>query len=292
MQTYEILVQNRAVRGNSADMTLVRTSVGIDQVHIMFDDAEWLDFPIKITFAQGDDVVTQPLTVSEIENSDEWVAEATVTVPYEVVDMVGRIRVTLQGTDADGRHIITAKGSPLSVEEAGDVIDGTPPEDAPTVDEWTQAYANAQSLLNDVQSIKSNLQGQLDDMVDAIREQVSADSQAIVDQILETCAAPATKESLGLVQVGAGLSITEAGLLSASATNGITTSQIMQLRNLASLAYYCFDTEFDDTGALREGATVKPTALPLASMVDGTTITITDDGKLALALPVADGTGY
>ena len=126
MQTYEILVKERAVRANSKDMTLVRTSIGIDQVHILFDSAEWLDFPITCTFAQGDDVITIPVTVTELRNS-EWVAETTVVVPYEVIDMVGSIRVTLQGTDAQGNHIITAKGSPLSVEEACDVIEGLAP---------------------------------------------------------------------------------------------------------------------------------------------------------------------
>jgi len=292
MQTYELLVENRAVRANSKDRTLVRTSVGIDQVHVMFDSAEWLDFPIRITFAQGDDVVTQALSVSEIEDSDKWVAEATVTVPYEVIDMVGPIRVTLQGTDADGRHIITAKGSPLTVEEAGDVVVGTPPADAPTTDEWQQAYADAQTLLNEVQSIKNNLQAQLDSMVAEVRTQVTDDSQEIVDEILETYAVPATPERLGIVQIGSGLSITEEGILSASVTNGITASEQMQLRNIASLAYYCFDTAFDEYGVLKDTAKVKTSALPLSEIADGTTISVNDDGKIALALPVANEVGY
>ena len=52
MQTYELLVKERSVRPNSKDMTLVRTSIGIDQVHILFDNAEWLGFPITCTFAR------------------------------------------------------------------------------------------------------------------------------------------------------------------------------------------------------------------------------------------------
>lgn len=291
MQTYEIMVKNRSVKANSPDMTLVRTSVGIDRVHILFDDAEWLDFPIKITFAQGEELVSQPLTVSLIDDASDWVAEATVTVPHEVIDMVGPIRVTLQGTDSNGRHIITAKGSPLSVEEAGDVVEGSMPEDAPTQGEWEQAYADAMTLLNEVQTIKDNLQSRLDAMVASVEQEVSDGAQAAVDQILGTYAVPATRESLGLVQIGDGLSISTQGILSAS-TSTFTASDRSQLSNLAALAYYCFDTEFDeDTGALLDTAKAKPSAIPLAEMVDGDTIAVVD-GKLSLAIPIADGEGF
>lgn len=292
MQTYEILVKNRAVLPNSQDMTLVRTSIGIDQVHVLFDNAEWLDFPIKITFSQGGDVVTQPLTISLIDGSDEWVAEATVTVPYEVVDMTGPINVTLQGTDSDGRHIITAKGAPLSVEEAGDVVDGSMPEDAPTIDEWQQAYADAMTLMNDVQTLRDNLQSRIDQMVETMDDVLDEKAQDAVDEILDEYAKPATTESLGRVQVGNGLRITEEGVLSALSTNGVTDEEKSQIRNLAMLAYYCFDTTFDELGLLEDTAKVKMSALPLADVCDGTTITVGDDGKLKLALTIADEIGY
>lgn len=140
MQTYEILVKNRSVRANSVDTSLVRTSVGVDRAHILFDSEEWLSFPLTVTFANGDVMRTAAIVPTAIPDGTDWVAEATCTIPFEVVRTVGRIRVTVQGTDSDGNHIITAKGSPLSVEEAGDVTMGEVPEDAPTVDEWTQAY--------------------------------------------------------------------------------------------------------------------------------------------------------
>lgn len=284
MQTYELLVENRAVKPNSKDMTLVRTSVGIDQVHVLFDSAEWLDFPIKITFAQGEDVVTQSLVVSEITDSDKWVAEATVAVPYEVIDMVGRIRVTFQGTDADGRHIITAKGSPLSVEEAGDVVDGAPPADAPTTDEWQQAYSNAVAETNRLASLANSFEEELDSRVNAIMEEIYERVEETVDSYNH----PATTTSLGLVRIGTGLSITEEGLLSTLATNGMTQDQVSQLRNLAALAYYCFDTEFDDDGYLVEGARLKGSAIP----VDGTTVTVGEDGVLTLAAGYGDDGRY
>lgn len=280
MQTYEILVRNRAVIPNSQDMTLVRTSIGIDQVHVMFDNAEWLDFPIKITFGQGNDLITTPLTVGLIDGSDEWVAEATVTIPYEVIDMTGPIRVTLQGTDSEGRHIITAQGSPLSVEEAGDVDEGSMPDDAPTQDEWQQAYADARVLMNEMRTTIDNLQAQIDDIVQDAKDEI--------DDEVERGLAPATTASLGVIQVGTGLTVTDSGILSADETNGMTTSQVLQLANLARLAAYGFDTEFDDYGILRNTVKVKTGAIP----IDDETIKVNDDGKLYVSLTSADGEGY
>ena len=281
MQTYELLVTNRAVRANSSDTTLVRTSVGVDMVHVMFDNEEWLSFPLTITFAQRDvNAITIPLTVSRIVDSDKWCAEATVTVPHEVIEMVGPIRVTFQGTDASGNHIITAAGSPLSVEEAGDVDMGEAPEDAPSVSDWQRYRSEAQALLNEVQTLKNTLQGQLDAMVQAARESL--------DEEIATSVSVATTESVGVVQVGTGLSITEEGLLSAAATNGITAEQASQIANLASLAYYCFDTTFDENGLLQEGAKVKAASVP----IDGTTIKIDGEGRLAMGITFADSGVY
>ncbi len=283
MQTYELLVTGRAVRANSADTTLVRTSVGIDQIHVMFDSEEWLGFPLTVTFAQaGVEPVTQSLTVTEITDSDEWVSEATVTIPYEVITMVGPIRITFQGTDSDGRHIITAKGAPLSVEEAGDVDEGVMPEDAPTVDQWTQAYADAMEQVNAAASLVSNLQAQLDSMV--------AEAGSSLDSAIQDALVPATTESLGVIQVGDGLSVTDDGLLSATA-EGLSTDQSMQIANIASLAYYCFDTTFDDDGYVESTAMLKASAVPLADLVDGISIVV-NDGLLSVAYGIADETGY
>lgn len=278
MQTYEILVQNRSVRGNSRDMTLVRTSIGIDVVHVLFDDPEWLGFPVTMTFAQGDIVVTQALILSAIDGSD-WVAEATCVVPHEVVNMVGAIRVTLQGTDSNGRHIITAKGSPLSVEEAGDVVIGEMPSDAPAVDQWHQVYAQAIEATNAAQSLVSNLQSRIDEIVENARASIQVVTYG-----------PATRNNVGLVQIGDGLAITSEGLLSALQHSALTPEQEAALINLSSLAYYCFDTEFDASGKLKGNVQIKHDKMPRATvdglgavMPDGTSITIDEDGVIHAA---------
>ena len=279
MQTYEILVQNRAVKGNSKDMTLVRTSVGIDQVHVLFDSDEWLGFPVTITFAQGEDIVTQSLLVSTLEDS-EWVAEATVTVPYEVIDMTGPIRVTIQGSDSQGRHIITAKGSPLSVEESGDVVVGTPPADAPSVDQWQQAYAQAMNAANAAQSAAGIIDNRLETIVDEVTQ-----------RILDAMSLPvATRETLGGVIVGDNIAVDENGVISitqSASGGGMTVEQMKALVNLSRLAYYAFDTEFDEDGLLKTNAKVKSMVLPTANAesvgavkVDGTTVTIEESGTI------------
>ena len=277
MQTYELTVEGRSVKANSDDTTLVRTSVGIDQIHVLFDSAEWLDFPLTVTFAQkGVRPVTDSIVVSRLHNSDKWVAEATCTVPYEVIQMVGKIRVTFQGTDSNGRHIITALGYPLSVEEAGDVAMGEIPADAPTVDQWQQAYADAMAAANAAQSLVTSLEGQIDQMI--------ADARAEIGTEISGIQVPATTSELGSVIVGNGLSVTEEGVLSTLSTNGITMEQATQIANLARLAYFAFDTTMDDDGVLQQDVMVKSSAIP----IDGETITVDEDGRLCMALAFAD----
>ena len=282
MQTYELLVEGRSIRSNSADNTLVRTSIGMDRIHVLFDSAEWLSFPLTVTFAQdGVNPVTASLPVSEISGSGDWHAEGTVTVPYEVITMVGPIRVTFQGTDSQGNHIITAYGAPLEVEEAGDVTIGDIPADAPTVDEWNQAYADAVAAAADARSLVSSLQSQIADIVEA--------AQAAIDQKVDIGYLPATSSRLGVIQVGEGLGITEGGTLYTLETNGITAEQANQITNLALLASYAFDTTFsDETGWLDEGVKLKGTALK----IDGKTLKLTDDGILYVDLPNADTEVY
>jgi len=287
MQTYELKVVNRDIVANSEDMSLVRTSIGMDQVHVLFDSPEWLDFPVKVTFAQGDDIVTQGLVLSAVSNSDEWSAEATVTVPYEVIDMVGKIRVTFQGTDANGNHIITAYGTPLEVEEAGDVVDGTMPADAPTINEWQQAYADAMAAVNRAQTLVTELESRLSDMVAGVEGDIN---ETISERIAESTVV-ATDSTLGSVMVGSGLNINSAGVLSTTSRYEIGAEQAAAIANLSALAYYCFDTSFDDDGDLEPTATLKTTAIPLESIVDGETITVSE-GKLSFAMVSADETGY
>lgn len=282
MQTYELLVKNRSVMSNSEDMTLVRTSVGMDQVHVLFDNQEWLGFPVTITFAQGDDVITQSLVLSEIA-SGEWAAESYAPVPHEVIDMVGRVRVTLQGTDSQGRHIITAKGSPLIVEEAGDILPGGVPSGAPSVNEWQQAYADAMAAVNQASSLVSNLQSQLEAMVE--------EAEGRLDDKIDVGVQPATRNSIGGVIIGDGIAVDGDGRISvtsqASSGGGMTEAQASVLVNLQRLAVYGFDTEFDSSGLLRENVMVKESALPLAKLskpgivkADGTTTTLDTDGTL------------
>ena len=132
MKTREVTVKGRSVASNG-DTRLVRTSVGIDQMHVLFDNAEWLDFPVKASFSNGDELVTVNLTLTSV-TSTEWAAEATCTIPWEVIQEIGPIEVTFQGTDGTtGNHIITeVSGSPLTVVQEGEVDEGSLPNPNPT----------------------------------------------------------------------------------------------------------------------------------------------------------------
>jgi len=287
MQTYELLVKNRAVRGNSPDMTLVRTSVGIDQIHVLFDNPEWLDFPITVTFASKNDMVTKSLMVSSVD-SDEWVAEATMTIPWEVIDETGSVRVTFQGTDANGNHIITAKGSPLSVEEAGDVEQGSVPEDAPAIDQWQQAYADAMTAVNNAASLVANLQNQLDSMV----------SNAVAEVHDAMDIPTASEDTAGVVKVGSGLTMSEDGVLSVGTVPvDISSTVATAIANLSLLAKYAFDSTFND--GTFASATLRGNMIPEVPIAtedslgivrpDNTSVTI-DNGVISAityTLPVA-----
>lgn len=280
MQNYEIIVSGRSVRANSADTTLVRTSIGIDKLHVLFDSEEWLSFPVKVTFANGETLVTASLTLSSLE-SDEWAAESECAIPWEVIQDLGGIRVTFQGTDSSGNHIITeASGTPLTVVEAGDVADGTVPTPAPTVDEWNQAYADAMQAASDAASVVSNFQGRIDEIV----AEAEAEIGALVGDL-----PIATTESLGTVQIGDGLTIDADGLLSADETDGMTPDQVAALANLRRLASYAFDSTWSDEGDL-QSAVVKSQALPIATsttrgtvLADGESIEVGSGGTLSVA---------
>jgi len=290
MQTYEIMVEGRSVKANSKNMSLVRTSVGVDRVHVLFDNDEWLGFPVTITFASANDMVSQTVTLTSMD-SDKWAAEAYADVPWEVIDENGSVRVTLQGTDSSGNHIITAKGSPLTVIEAGDAMIGDVPSDAPTVDQWHQAYADALAAVNAAQSAVSDLQDRLDSIV--------AEAESSLDDTIGSAITPATTESLGVVRIGSGVSVDEDGVISVSIPSGggMTEGQERQLSNLAILAYTCFDTSFDESGILDEGATVRRSALPVATdglvgavRPDGYSTTVDESGTLhatVYTLPLA-----
>lgn len=301
MQTYELIVRNREVKGNSPDMTLVRSSVGIDQVHVLFDNQEWLGFPVTITFANKQVSVTQSLALTEIE-SQEWVAESTLLVPHEVIEMVGTIRVTIQGTDSQGRHIITAKGAPMAVEEAGDVDEGTLPSSVPTVDQWQQAYSDAVAAATDARSAAAMVASEFDSII--------ANAQASLQDVIDAVLHPATRESLGIVQVGRNLAITDDGVLSAvipgydeeeegdEEPSVLTEEQQRLLYNLQVLAHFGFDTTFDEDGILESTLKVKPSALPVAKAhtigavrPDGATITVDENGRLSVPYVTHDWEG-
>lgn len=287
MQTYEIIVKERSVRPNSKDMTLIRTSIGIDKVHILFDNEEWLDFPISCTFAQGPDVITIPLTVKPLRDS-EWVAEAECVVPYEVIDMTGSIRVTLQGTSSDGRHIITAKGSPLSVEEAGDVLEGIAPAENPTIDEWQQVYADAQEAVNDAREALDDID---DRIADAIRDALDA-YEPPESYVLPT----ATDERLGGVKIGYGIGLNSDGTIFVSGGSGSGGASAGKLDRIAKIVDATIGAEYDDDGEL-ESTTIKTPSIPPATLdaiggviPDGVTVTVDDDGMIhaeSAYIPVA-----
>ena len=281
MQTYEIIVRERSVRANSRDTTLVRTSVGVDRVHILFDNAEWLDFPVSITFAHGDRVVTEQLVIAEMSNTDEWVAESWADVPWEVIESVGPIRITLQGTDSSGRHIITAKGSPLSVIESGDVAEGDVPADAPTISQWEQAYADAMVVVNEAASLKSSLREQLVDMVTS--------AESALDGRIAQSYVPATRERLGLVRIGDGISVTDSGVIS-SEYRGFDTEQVDRISKLYSLANIAFADPFID-GSLNESTVLSSNIMPIATIdnpgvifPDGVTVIVDDNGMMSAVI--------
>ena len=274
MQTYDIYVKGRTIYANSADMALVRTSVGVDQVHVLFDNIEWLGFPVSVTFAQGGDAVTRVLAVTEVTDS-EWRAEGTMTVPYEVVDMVGPIWVTIHGTDEDGNRIITAKGAPLRVEEEGYAGEGIAPSETVTPSELEQAYALAMEAVNQAASLVENLRNQIDDIVSGARDDIT--------RIYGNGYGPATKWELGLIKVGEGLSIAPDGTLTGH--GGMTKGQLETMQMLVSLANGIADFDYDNGSV--SGVSVRQSVLPVATddslgivKTDGVTTYMDDDGTL------------
>lgn len=213
MQTYEIIVSGRAVHANSADTTLVRTSIGIDKIHVLFDNTEWTAFPVRVTFANGDTIISTSLTLTEID-APEWAAEAECTIPWEVIQDLGGIRITFQGTDASGNHIITeASGEPLSVVEAGDVGSGTVPSPAPSVDEWNQAYANAMAAAN-------SASGAAESATEAAERANTAAADA--EQVLVDGIPLMNADTRGGAKLGDGLEVDENEALNAKVGGDIT----------------------------------------------------------------------
>lgn len=219
MLTKEVFVRGRSVYANG-DVTLIRTSIGVYDMHVLFDAAEWLDFPVKVVFGYGAEQVTQTLVLTAL-TSDEWAAEATVEIPWEVMAQLGTVRVTFQGTDSTGgteKHIITAMSGGLwSVAEEGDVTDGTVPTPAPTEDEWNQAFEAAMIAANDASSAA----------VAANNAAVSANTQAVRAEAAAEAAEGivagdiATTERAGIVKPdGTTITVEEDGTISAVSALG------------------------------------------------------------------------
>lgn len=273
MQTYEIIVSGRDIRANSPDVTLVRTSVGVDQIHVLFDNAEWLSFPVSATFGNGDVVRTTSLSMGAV-TSDEWAAEGSCEIPWEVIEDIGDVRITFQGTDSGGNHIITAYGAPLKVVQEGEVPSGSAPAPTPTVSEWEQAYANAMEAVSGAETVVADFQERIDDIVEEARQSISGGGSVDI----------ATTEAPGIVQPdGESILIDADGIISAAETNGITVDQVKALTNLRILAANAFTTTFDDDGTL-VGAVVNSNNLPVATsttkgivLTDGSSIVLTKD---------------
>ncbi len=120
MQTYDLLIKDRAITLVSDDKTLVRTSIGVDNVRLLFDSDEWLNgFDLSCAFINGDVIAEVDITPQAVANSVH-LAECTVDVPDEVLTQTGALGVTVHGTDENDRHIITARAFPLTVELEGD----------------------------------------------------------------------------------------------------------------------------------------------------------------------------
>lgn len=316
MQTYELRVVERSVLTNSADTTLVRTSIGIDQIHVLFDNAEWLDFPISATFTNATDSVsrTTSLTVAEISGGVDFIAEATCEIPWEVIQSLGSIRVTFQGTNSDGDHIITAAGAPLSVVEAGDVAEGSVPAGAPTQSEWEQAYADAMSAINQLSSKLAEADAAIaaaealevpvatEDNAGIVQPDgvtIDIDEQGLLTCIMEPEFPIATTEVLGGVMGdGDTVYIDDGGVIS------VSSNIADNVRDLSTALDYAFYATYDDEGVL-ETATIKPDNLPsyVDDVIEGyyhegifyedsehTTLIIGETGKIYIDL--ATNTSY
>ena len=280
MQTYEILVSGRAVLPNGDDTTLVRSSIGVDELHVLFDSDEWMGFPVTVTFSNGDTSVSQSIQLTSVEGFDGVACESSCVIPWEVIQDVGGIALTFQGTDSDGNHIITeASGTPLTVVEAGAVAEGSVPEAAPTVTDWQQAYADANEAVQRAASLVENLESQLAQMVEDAKAEVVGEANLPI----------ATTEALGVIIVGDGLQVEEDGTLSTEETNGLTSDQLAALQNLRRLAAFGFASVFDEQGVL-QSVTVNPNALPIATSTargavqpDGSSIEVGAGGTLSIA---------
>lgn len=289
MQTYEIIVSGRAVKANSADTTLVRTSIGIDMVHVLFDNEEWTDFPVRVTFANGSTLVSTSLTLTEID-APEWAAEAECAIPWEVIQDLGGIRITFQGTDASGNHIITeASGTPLTVVEAGDVGEGTVPSPAPSIDEWNQAYANAMAAANtalgaaeSAEEAATHADAAVADVAD-VADRAEAAIEAIGD-ISELAVPLMSADTRGGAKLGDGLEVGEDGELNVTPATDSSIGGVMPDGTTITADENGVITAVGGGGG---GGYVLPpaTSSTLGGVKVGSNLTVEQDGTLSAAAP-------
>ena len=119
MQTYILAVRDRTITSESADSTLVRTSVGVDQIEMRFYSAEWLDFDLSVALKVGGTLIEQSIEPTAAIDA-AWLASCTLAVPDSILQHDGPLAVTVHGTDESDNHIITAKAYPLVIEHEGD----------------------------------------------------------------------------------------------------------------------------------------------------------------------------
>ena len=229
MQTYELLVTNRAVLGNSEDMSVVRHSIGIDKIHVMFDNAEWLDFGIEAVFGYGDDLIVVPLEVTPIADSEDWVAEAECVIPWEAIaSEQSSIRVTFRGINVEtGDYIITEAASPIGIDQSGDTGPGEEPGDEPTVDQFTAAYSLALTGANAAATAAAAAGSAAEDAADAATDANTATEAALeaieaMGDISELAVPLMSSSTRGGAKLGDGLSVDENGKL--NVTGGIAQS--------------------------------------------------------------------
>jgi hypothetical protein len=93
---------------------MVRTSRGVDRL-VLSLDAEWGGFGhVEAVLVNG---VTEHVALNLTESEDGYTA--SFVVPDSILMREGPVSLTLHGWDQDGRHIVTTRGSVLTVEREG-----------------------------------------------------------------------------------------------------------------------------------------------------------------------------
>jgi len=280
---HNVFVVGRTIEIDPSSRNIVEGGIGVDSIHVYFDNPEWLDFPITAVFSNGSRRASQAVSITAPSEQSDWAAEGQCEIPWEVTQDDGLLEIAFRGSGEDGRKIVTAKGAHFFVVPSmASKADVAPASDIPTVDEWNAAYANAVAAANQATLVATEFESRIDEAVES--------AKAELGDIADNAFGPATDSELGLVKIGSGLRVSDDGRIDVTSVSGLSDSQKSQIANLAALAYYCFDTSFDEDGNLNEDAALKPSSLPKATvlspgavMPDGTSIFVDGNGIIRSA---------